>query len=460
MADSADSPVNFNGSATDWPSVETLELGRFHGRTRVMKGGGLKEDPVANWHLVPLGPNRDRMMGQAMPTNATLCQACFKLSMTESEDAERRRALAIILGPEEEGGQLRARMVRFFAPLSSHVVCAFAAWATLRYWLEQPTESGVKLRAHADVWRLRGSAENGRVHNVAGMAAIMPGFVQMLLELAGSMVDAVQHLVEFDGFWSAVGAQFSEMLDGVINSNDGRLARIKAGTLTALTPWVEDWWSLPKRLRDFMHEAVAGARERVVWKEALYRPRVEQKFRAIYTSTQILMHAINPACNEPLHASLHRIAAYNGRTVDFRRFLGRLGVIVSERLGREKQEEDAKLSGPARVEFVHTALTARRYLMLVDDNLDWEGPTSREHQIENAGKARGVHVLNSQAHEMRRPDHPNFETLSPDSRALREVEAHEILECDVAEQAALEAFTESNRQKPMPPRQVEEPTNR
>eukprot|EP01050_Picozoa_sp_SAG11_P006905 SAG11_NODE_557_length_8549_cov_5.574675_7_plen_173_part_01 len=32
MADSADSPVNFNGSATDWPSVETLELGRFHGR--------------------------------------------------------------------------------------------------------------------------------------------------------------------------------------------------------------------------------------------------------------------------------------------------------------------------------------------------------------------------------------------------------------------------------------------
>ena len=394
--------LQFGDKHTDFPDKYVLQLGRDHGRPAAAKykGAGHKEALVKRWHLMQgedLKEQRERLFGQAMPENATVCQSCFKAERVPNDEFDRSQALQVILGPESNH-RWRAQMVQFFGPMPNVVINAFAAWMTLRFWLGMEGEAGDRSRESADIWFLYGSAAGGRVQYNTGMIDIMPGFAQMLISFAGSVKQAVQPLATIDGFWSAAGSAFSAMLDKIISTD--RLARIQSGILDAVTPWVDDWFTLPSDLRNFMHEALAGDRERVFSMESIHRPRAEQKFRAMFTTVMMMFYAKNPQCNEPLHSALHRICTFNGRTYDFRVLLGRLGLIIGETLGRENQAEHARMSGPARDQFLRDAILSRKFLMLVDDNLDWDGATSREHQLLSANKHSGVHVLNRQAMSM------------------------------------------------------------
>eukprot|EP01051_Picozoa_sp_SAG22_P021555 SAG22_NODE_4803_length_1160_cov_1.089538_1_plen_328_part_01 len=327
---------------------------------------------VLKWHRVD-DERRARLLGQAMPENAMVCETCYQLinkggwGRPEGGDDPatlRARALGMILGVplevraaaaaggggdgDDDGvGALHARMAWFFQPMPDAVLAAFGAWSVLRFWLGDD-EHGNVARENADVWLLNGHTVGGRVSYRHGMAQLLPGFCQLLFEFAGSVSQAIEHIETFDDFWAAVGSRFNALLVSTINGADGRLAQIKAGSLSVLTPWVDDWWTLPVGLRDFMSEAVAGARERLVWKSALHRSHVEQKWRATYTALQVLMHAMNPAANEPLHTALHRAAEYNGGTTEFRMILSRLGIVIEKTLAGRKQDVVAANADPAR----------------------------------------------------------------------------------------------------------------
>jgi hypothetical protein len=251
--------------------------------------------------------------------------------VTSSDGSEAQRALAleIILGgpaKTNEAKAMRARFERFFDPMSDDVVAAFASWMSLRYWLGE--DSTGDARGWHGVWLLQGSSTGGRVDGTS-VRALLPGFAQLLFDIAGSVSDAVQSMAGIAGFWASAGQQFKAMLDGIIGGADGRLQQIKNRTLTAITPWAEDWFSFPVGLREFLHESIAGHRERRL-DRSLTRPYTEQKFRSIYTISQIMLHAVNPGCNQPLHSSLHRLLYYNGGTINLRHILSRLGVTVSE----------------------------------------------------------------------------------------------------------------------------------
>ena len=90
-----------------------------------------------------------------------------------------------------------------------------------------------------------------------------------------------------------------------------------------------------------------------------------------------------------------------------------------------------------RDQFLRDAILSRKLLMLVDDNLDWDGVTSREHQLLIANKHSGVHVLNRQAMMMARPAHEGFDDLSEEFRPVRVIHPDDVIELDTTEEAAM-----------------------
>eukprot|EP01051_Picozoa_sp_SAG22_P026328 SAG22_NODE_8254_length_670_cov_1.406305_1_plen_217_part_01 len=112
-----------------FPAIGVLTQGRAHGQTRVHKGRGKAEDQELEWHRVPDEQRRARLLGQAMPDTATVCETCYQLinkggcRRPEGGDDPatlRARALGMILGVPPEvraaaaAGALHARMAWFF----------------------------------------------------------------------------------------------------------------------------------------------------------------------------------------------------------------------------------------------------------------------------------------------------------------------------------------------------------
>ena len=110
----------------------------------------------------------------------------------------------------------------------------------------------------------------------------------------------------------------------------------------------------------------------------------------------MLLHSINPACNQPLHESLMFLSFWCGGTQLFRMILARLNFTVSDERGRTSRHIKTSEQSEVQPRWIRDQLLKYSFFMFVHDNLDWcGGHTNREHKYSTSkAKERGVHIVN------------------------------------------------------------------
>lgn len=418
--------------------IEEAELarGRAHGSRTDREHSMLPHAGGARlyWHRIPAQLRTCEAGFAALPENAVLCHGCeCSLRQTyapEDFDRDSRKyvfenayLLTRILCPEA------IRTMRGLLTLQSYLLAEGdrmlhkrAVWVrherTAGGWVQWSNSSASGQGGNAQLSSLAG----GLLHECVRMCQRgLPDVISQLEQQFGTPL------------WAAFGALFNNML------SDATVARgklIEEGHLHSLTNWRVDWeTNVPAPLREFLWHAVSSRKERRAIGGANPMPsgsRLLTKFNMRYALSQDFLHALDPACNQPLQVATGRMVSIHGRSKLCRDLLTSLGRTDSHEAGRVRQILDASDSGGVRHAWLEERLRqgqvireqlnmhreeilARREeeralqpvlqtLMklfatlciavgLVDDNLDWAGALSRLHSIDRSRFDRSIHIL-------------------------------------------------------------------
>ena len=225
--------------------------------------------------------------------------------------------------------------------------------------------------------------------SLATSASTIGPLVQFLVSISGSARNFVSVLAAYIGveFWSAAGALFCTILR---KSAVNRVARIAARSLTAVTPWVEDWDTIPLPLRAFVTHAVSGEWEQ---RGRLSTSGEQQKFRNRFMLMMLLYKAVNAKCVEPLHTALERGAYYGGNTWGFRMILARLLVLFSDTTGYQNRIYEGLEQEKVNLAKVLSKLVDGFYIAMGQDNADFKVGGDRLKVYQHSGVDLDVHIL-------------------------------------------------------------------
>jgi len=308
--------------------------------------------------------------------------------------------------------------------------------------------------ANEDKYYLRGSANEDKYSRRRAMRQFVDAALQQSADrtLASAvrevllLLDAVAP--EIVAHWT--GRMIQDEAVGAIIPQ--RLAKIKAGSLTAATCWVADWDSQTSRLQCFLLGLLSSENERrnrVCGHGAL--PHVhghveEAHFRPLPPCSQIsdpngrkfvlryslfckVLYCINPHVNEPIHQSYAEAAYTIGSTSRFLDIMSRLGDSVGTTCRSALQELAAKqaplLRSDKLIEKARTKLFAATL-----DNLDWSTSMNSVHII-----TRFVWMLDVP---------PNFAALAAQHgmllHCMDELTVEDLTELTPRERAAFDNF--------------------
>jgi hypothetical protein len=246
-----------------FPSAATLKEGRAF---------GVDMRASRRWYTVSDQLRDPRLGLQLLPEKAVLCPTCYALFNTWTARDIQGSTIQQLSAKEKMRGRAEDVLRRNVGLLPDWVLSALAGVVSLRYF-----QRGAKQRA---VWRppgfrvfpTTGGSTKLDVQDLpdgggdvfeAGCVGSMAPTVKVLLlwvvQLSGSSnatpdarnalgcATVVKSMAVHFGFlfWAAVGRYIH---DAMVAAAPQRLARITARTLTGLTPWKEDFKTLPKCL--------------------------------------------------------------------------------------------------------------------------------------------------------------------------------------------------------------------
>jgi hypothetical protein len=357
----------------------------------------------------------DRMALQLLPPNAVLCCWCEGNYRREDNEKARRHLNAVV-----------ATHVELLPDLVVHALSNIVA---LQYWLAGTDQrrvwavAGFRVmhdqgsRLQTSVVSTTASTEARGVVTVGGAAGEMASVARTLLTWlvsmsgSGSTVPGQRNKLGCETvieqlsktfksvFWAMIGRH----LHGVVTADTGsRVERIASGDLTVMTPWKQDFKTMPAALTVTLTNLCAGKRD-LQPSQDRSDSRREQLWRAVYSLCCNTFYAINPQCCEPIHCGLNRLGRFEGNQSLLHQLHGRLGSTISNEKGRINLIFDAERHVPLRDQFVKNKLDKDCHWKFVDDNIDAKDKGGRQHSVQHSKKQSGHHALNREGHSMNPP---------------------------------------------------------
>ena len=354
-----------------------------------------------------------------MPVNAVLCTKCWNASQqiayweeTDGPEVAGGPSSCELPSPDDNpaaaahaASVVHTGIDHLLAWMPALAVIALAQLVTLAFWLGRGCgKTRDRIWLNGRVAGTQTSWAGGVLNNLpsthGGDVAFAPvaGAVMAFgLSLCATPKNAISATAARlgDEFWAAVG---DCLWDAMRECAANRLERITLPSsdphqLNSLTAWSHDWDTLPDCVCVLLTHTVQGRREREAFGHQFSASRAAQKNRAVYAVAMQLLYAINPRCDQPIHAMMNRNLYYSGGSWTMRELCARLGWTIARSTGAERRLFEPLEQDAHRRRWLLAGLEGGHYLQFIDDNLDWVGAILRIAHAWTAKFERGVHVL-------------------------------------------------------------------
>ena len=340
-----------NRCKTNVITGDELAHGRKHGATTSREHAGAPTTGAKRvyWHRIP---EKERSLQSAcalLPDNAVLCEECSNYSRSKArgfKSDDETKALDVA----EAQAFINENVELFTGALLPEALFALQSMLRVRLYLNDPTSTVAATPQRKSVWTRNGSASGGVVTWTGSRGnRHMPRVIRGLLAQCVHMCnDGVQAVVEqLDGmhstqFWAAIGGSFNDHLVDNVNKRLKLMRSKPKPRLHALTNWREDWRvNIHANVKAFFWYALSSRSERELHRH-VSDSRLSSKFNQRFAIVNDCFHAVDPACNQPLHVATGRMLHFHGRNKGFREFLSRTGRTDSYEAGRMSQIFDAQ----------------------------------------------------------------------------------------------------------------------